>query len=70
MVIHAVYEDGVFRPRERVEIPNGSEVEFEPRIVGNGNEQAGLLDSIYGILRERFDSGNPDVSSRHNEHQP
>jgi predicted DNA-binding antitoxin AbrB/MazE fold protein len=28
--IHAIYEDGVFRPTEPVELPNGTEVEITP----------------------------------------
>lgn len=31
--IHAVFENGVFRPIERVDLPEKSEVEFEPRLV-------------------------------------
>ncbi len=29
--IHAIYANGVFRPLERVDLPEASEVEFEPR---------------------------------------
>ena len=32
-VIHAVYENGVFKPREPVALPDACEVEFEPRVV-------------------------------------
>ncbi len=31
--IHAVFENGVFRPIESVDLPEKSEVEFEPRLV-------------------------------------
>jgi len=31
--IHAVFENGVFRPIESVELPERYEVEFEPRLV-------------------------------------
>ena len=30
--IHAVYESGVFRPLEAVELPERTEVEFEPKV--------------------------------------
>jgi hypothetical protein len=33
-MIHAIYENGVFKPREPVSLPERSEVEFEPRLVG------------------------------------
>lgn len=32
--IHAVFENGVFRPVESVDLPEKSEVEFELRVVG------------------------------------
>lgn len=31
--VHAVYENGVFKPTEPVALPEACEVEFEPRIV-------------------------------------
>ncbi len=31
--IHAIYANGVFQPLERVDLPEASEVEFEPRAV-------------------------------------
>jgi predicted DNA-binding antitoxin AbrB/MazE fold protein len=67
--IHAIYEDGVFRPLQPVNLPNACEVEFEPRVVGAHEPTAGL-DDIYAILSERYDSGETDVAARHNEHQP
>lgn len=67
--IHAVYENGVFRPTEPVQLPDHCEVEFEPRVV-DGAEQASELDEIYAILSERYPSDETDVAARHNEHQP
>jgi predicted DNA-binding antitoxin AbrB/MazE fold protein len=69
-IVHAIFENGVFRPREPVALPNGSEVEFEPRLVspnGNGHD---ALARIYDILNQRYDTGETDVAERHNEHQP
>jgi predicted DNA-binding antitoxin AbrB/MazE fold protein len=68
--IHAVYESGVFRPLEAVELPERTEVEFEPRPVGHGDDRNGRLDGIYAILGERYQSGESDVAARHNQHQP
>ena len=31
--VHAVFENGVFRPVESVDLPEKAEVEFEPRLV-------------------------------------
>ena len=68
--IHAVYESGVFRPRERVELPERTEVEFEPRPVAPSEDRDSQLEGIYAILGERYPSGEPDVTARHDEHQP
>ncbi|MFH1107855.1 MAG: antitoxin family protein [Planctomycetota bacterium] len=68
--VHAVFENGVFRPSDPVALPEGCEVEFDPRIVGRANGDGDSLPNVYEILRGRFDSGEPDVSARHNEHQP
>jgi predicted DNA-binding antitoxin AbrB/MazE fold protein len=68
--IHAVYERGVFRPFETVELPECTEVEFEPRPVARLQDRNRDLDGIYAILEERYHSGEHDVASQHNEHQP
>ena len=67
--IHAVYENGVFRPTTPVELPERCEVEFEPRMVRPDGEPSGL-DGVYDVLSERYCSGETDVAARHNEHQP
>jgi len=68
-VIHAVYENGVLRPTEPVDLPESSEVEVELRNVTPPSEER-RLDAIYSILGKRFDSGENDVAARHDEHQP
>jgi predicted DNA-binding antitoxin AbrB/MazE fold protein len=68
--VHAVYESGVFRPLEAVELPERTEVEFEPRPVAQSEDRSGRLDAIYAILGERYQSGEHDMAARHNEHQP
>jgi len=67
--IHAVYENGVFRPTEKVDLPDPCEVDVEVRHL---NDKPGKpsLDDMYAILSKRFNSGEPDVAARHNEHQP
>jgi predicted DNA-binding antitoxin AbrB/MazE fold protein len=69
-IVHAVFENGVFRPSDPVTLPEGCEVEFDPRIVGGVDRNGDTLSNVYEILRRRFDSGERDVSARHNEHQP
>jgi predicted DNA-binding antitoxin AbrB/MazE fold protein len=67
-VIHAVYENGVFRPTEPVDLPESTAVEVELRVVTTSPEER--LDAIYALLGERFESGEVDVAARHDEHQP
>ncbi len=68
--IHAVFEHGVFRPLESVELAEKTEVEFEPRpVVGDTNGTDNLA-AIYAVLSERYQSGESDTAARHNEHQP
>lgn len=69
MVIHAVYQDGVFRPTEPVDLPEASEVEVELRRVTPPSEER-RLDALYKLLEARFESGEADVAARHDEHQP
>jgi predicted DNA-binding antitoxin AbrB/MazE fold protein len=66
--IHAIYEGGVFRPTSPVELPENTEVEFEPRLIDKSNVPS--LDDVYKILDKRFETGQPDLAARHNEHRP
>lgn len=68
--IHAVYEQGVFKPTERVELPEHCEVEFEPRPVGGNATNGTAPADVFAVLSERYESGETDVAARHNEHQP
>lgn len=68
--IHAVYEQGVFRPLEDVALPECTEVEFEPRPIEPHGSASNGLKGIYEILAERYKSGERDVAARHDEHQP
>ncbi|MEX0701092.1 MAG: antitoxin family protein [Planctomycetales bacterium] len=75
MTITAVFENGVFRPIEKVDLPEGQEVEVEVvKLLPTEKEEVlppmseGLA-KIYEILGERYDSGYTDTAERHNEHQ-
>lgn len=70
--IHAIYENGVFRPIEPVNLPDQTAVEIELRIE-EGTEIAPMsegLAKVYAILGRRHSSGEHDVAARHDEHQP
>jgi len=67
--IHAVYENGVFRPTEAVNLPEGSKVQIVPEPPRTPSDDA-HLDRIYAILSRTYDTGDPKAAERHNEHQP
>lgn len=67
--IHALYENGVFHPSEKVDLPDPCEVEVEVRQVKEGPKQP-TLDDVYALLSERFHTGEKDMAQRHDEHQP
>jgi predicted DNA-binding antitoxin AbrB/MazE fold protein len=68
--VHAIFEDGVFRPINPVVLPDQCEVEFEPRVVQPQPSGTRKQQKIYEILDARFESGFTDTAERHNEHQP
>lgn len=68
MTIHAVYENGVFRPTQKVDLPDRCEVEVEIRQIKEESKMP-TLDDVYAILGRRHSSGESDVAERHNEHQ-
>jgi predicted DNA-binding antitoxin AbrB/MazE fold protein len=49
--IHAIYENGVFRPTEPVDLPDRTAVEFEPRVQAPAAPMSEGLAKIYAILR-------------------
>jgi len=66
--VHAIYENGVFRPIEPIALPEHSQVEFEPRLVTPCDTPT--QSEVYAILGKRYRSGESDTAERHNEHQP
>ena len=67
--VTAIYENGVFRPLGKIELPESSQVSVllpdEPR-----PPMRPTLAAVYEVLAERFSSGHHDTAERHNEHQP
>lgn len=66
-IVHAIYENGVFRPIDPVELPEACHVVFEPQLVGI-DKPTPSLDDVYSLLSRRFNSGQHDVAARHDEH--
>jgi predicted DNA-binding antitoxin AbrB/MazE fold protein len=73
--VHAVFENGVFRPIERVDLPERSEVLIDVRPAPQGAESGPVRpdhewDAVYEILSRSYATGEPDLAARHDEHQP
>ena len=72
--VHAIYENGVFRPVEPVDLPDRTAVELQLRVSGEQKPTRAPmpegLAKVYAILGERYNSGHSDTAARHNEHQP
>lgn len=78
--IHAIYENGVFRPTEPVDLPEGSTVQFVPLLAegvetptDDAEPPTHVMEArqrVYEILSRRYNSGHHDTAERHNEHQP
>jgi len=68
--VRAVFENGVFRPAGKVDLPDRCEVEFEPKIVSPAPPGKESLARIYEVLARSYETGDPQIAERHNEHQP
>ncbi len=62
----AIYENGVFRPTETPEVPEGSEVEFEPRVISRPKPEARRA-RLHALLARRIETGEPDLAATHDE---
>ena len=70
--IHAIFEGGVFRPVEAVDLPDRTRVEFDLRLSPEplSKPMSPGLARVYEILGRQHNSGHSDTAERHNEHQP
>jgi predicted DNA-binding antitoxin AbrB/MazE fold protein len=78
MTIRAMYENGVFRPMDPVELAEGTVVDLEiceelvdvRSLVPPGTDESLIrVYEILGLGRRHF-SGEHDLAERHNDHQP
>ena len=71
-VIHAIFENGVFKPTEPVNLPERSPVEVHvvgtPLPVANGEADVHRKE-VFEILSRDYDTGQTDAAARHDEHQ-
>ena len=73
--LHAVFENGVFRPVEHVDLPEHSEVLIDVHPAPQPAESQPVLpssgwDAVYEILSRSYPTGESDLAARHDEHQP
>lgn len=69
--VTAIYENGVFRPLEKVDLPEHARVEIPlPSASEVPSSSAAALDAVYAAMDFHFRSGCGDLAARHNEHQP
>ena len=74
MTIYAIYENGVFRPIEAVDLPDRCTVEVRQMKDQNEGEAKspciGSHDKVYAVLANRCDTGVADLAQSHDRHQP
>ncbi len=61
-IVSAVYENGVFRPLQKIDLPEATRVEISLPEIGQAPRSAGLA-AIYEVLSRRYD-GDPDDAAR------
>jgi predicted DNA-binding antitoxin AbrB/MazE fold protein len=66
--IRAIFENGVSRPLDSVDLPEGTQVELKVEIIVVSDGSS--MDRIYKILDERYDTGDHDAAARVDDHQP
>ena len=71
MTVKAIYENGVFRPTQPVNLPEKAEVEVTlPEDDAEFARREEGRKAIMEILSHRYRTGQSDLAARHNEHQP
>ncbi len=71
MTIHAIYENGVFRPIDPVSIPDHSLVILHAVIDEKAlNDEMQDNAAIWSALSKSLDAGDRFLAQRHDEHQP
>ena len=73
--IHAIYENGVFRPIGPVELAERTEVVLDfrtlaPEFQSIETQDERALNVVYQSLSRSFPTGDPFLAERHNDHQP
>ena len=74
--IHAIFENGVFRPLTPIDLREGTRVSVAISALQTDEippeptpEEEAHIDRVYEIMSRRYDGGEKDIAARHNEHQ-
>ncbi|HEX4125733.1 MAG TPA: antitoxin family protein [Tepidisphaeraceae bacterium] len=70
MTVKAIYQNGVFRPVKPVDLPELAEVEVVLPADTTRPVLSAAMNKIYDILSRSYETDQPDLAERHNEHQP
>ncbi|HUQ69944.1 MAG TPA: antitoxin family protein [Planctomycetaceae bacterium] len=76
--IPAVFENGIFRPVDPIDIPEGTRVDVVVPAIPASDvaveptpEQVAARKRVWELLSHSFDSGEPtNILETHNDHQP
>ncbi len=68
--IRAIFEKGVFRPLQPVDLPDKSQVVFEPRVLNAEAAPTPAMGRVYEVLSRSYDTEVNNLAERHDEHQP
>ena len=69
MTIHATFENGVFTPKEPVDLPDGAEVNFDLEVIQSDPALSPAMAKAYEILSRRYDGVAPDLGDPRLPHQ-
>jgi predicted DNA-binding antitoxin AbrB/MazE fold protein len=64
--IQAIFENGVFRPIEPVDLPEGSKVGLRPRLVSEPTPERHRA-RVHELLSRRVNTGERNLAETHDE---
>ena len=68
--VHAIDSNGIFQATEPVDLPDDCPVVFEPRVVNSDTATSPAMAKVYEIMSRTYETDDPGLSARHDEHQP
>jgi hypothetical protein len=70
--VRGIVDHDTIRLVTPLSLPQGAEIEFEPRVVQNQNDSTLGCNSpeLYDIMSRSYDTGDTTAAARVDEHQP